>query len=99
MPTRQAKRGVRFTQDISAPPNPSLGDEWYNPTTNKLYRFANFNNTTQWAETPSFATVVLPSWTTATRPTTPAAGTLGLNTTTNVVEAFISNAWVAFPTS
>jgi len=38
--------------------------------------------------------VVMPSWTTANRPSTPNNGTFGVNTTSNVLEMYYNNNWV-----
>lgn len=38
----------------------------------------------------------LPTWTTATRPSSPIAGTIGYNTTTGEAESFASGKWAAF---
>jgi hypothetical protein len=41
---------------ISAPPSPTLGDEWFHPTTNKLYkRVANNGTTVEWREIPQLS--------------------------------------------
>ena len=36
-----------------------------------------------------------PSWTTATRPASPAAGQVGFNSTTNTLECYSGSAWIA----
>jgi hypothetical protein len=39
------------TVSATQPPAPQVGDEWYNPTTNKLYKWvATSGTTSQWAE-------------------------------------------------
>ncbi len=38
--------------------------------------------------------VVMPSWTTANRPSTPSNKTFGVNTTLNVLEMYYNNNWV-----
>jgi len=40
-----------------------------------------------------------PSWTTATRPASPAVGQMGYNTTTGQFDAYTSNGWVSVATS
>lgn len=40
-----------------------------------------------------------PSWTTATRPATPANGQMGYNTTTNAFDAYVNSAWVSIASS
>lgn len=94
MATRQT--GVVFTQSTTEPPSPALGDEWFNTSTNKLYKFVFYNNSTQWIETPSFASVPTPTWTTATRPTNPRSGLMGYNSDSRAIEAYVGVNWSAF---
>lgn len=88
--------GVVFTQSTTEPPSPALGDEWFNTTTSKLYKFVFYNNSTQWIETPSFASVPTPTWTTATRPTNPRSGLMGYNSDSRAIEAYVGVSWSAF---
>ena len=88
MPTRQTNGGVRFTQNVSAPPSPSLGDEWFNPTTNKLFKFVFLTSTAQWMEIPSANSLVVPTWTDQTRPTTSTFGSLGYNSASYQLEVY-----------
>jgi hypothetical protein len=40
-----------------------------------------------------------PSWTTATRPASPAVGQMGYNTTTGQFDSYTTNGWVSVATS
>lgn len=47
MPYRE---GNQLFVSIDEPIGSSLGDEWYNPSTNKLYKRVVINNTLGWTE-------------------------------------------------
>ena len=55
----------------------------------------NANGNVNFQTTAEFSSnLVLPSWTTATRPGAPLTGSLGINTTTGFVEVYIGTEWV-----
>ena len=43
--------------------------------------------------------VFLPTWTTATRPASPANGEIGYNSTTGQLDQYVSDAWGSIPTT
>lgn len=83
----------KYTQSVSAPPNPSMGDEWYDTASGTLYKFILYNNVTQWVSSAGFGDLALPTWTSATRPSMPSNGQMGYNSSLLAVEAYISGVW------
>lgn len=39
-----------YVQSPTAPPSPTLGDEWYNTSNGKLYKYGFYNGTVQWQD-------------------------------------------------
>ena len=80
-----------------------IGDEWFIPATNQLYKLLMVNNTPVWTEIPNSNAqggLSMPSGTTGQRPTTATTGQLRFNTDISGIEVFLNNAaWVPVVTS
>ena len=58
-----SRQSIQQIVSATPPPQVSLGDEWYNPTTNKLYKSLFYNGAVQWSEIPILGTVSTSSFT------------------------------------
>ena len=52
-----SRQSIQQIVSTTPPPQVALGDEWYNPTTNKLYKSLFYNGTVQWSEISILGTV------------------------------------------
>jgi hypothetical protein len=89
------KVGISYIQSNTTPPSAILGDEWYNTSNGKTYKYMFYNNLVQWLELPSFASTTLSYWSTLTRPNNPNNGNFGYNTDLNQLEFYSPGGWVA----
>ena len=91
--------GNKHVVSTSAPVDVSIGDEWFDPSSNRLYKFmvTTANASPTWNElytSISGAGITFPNWTTAGRPLNPTNGTTGYNTSLTVLEMYVSGTWV-----
>ena len=81
---------LKHTANTFSPGDPSLGDEWYDTSNSRLYKYLAVNGTSpQWVElysSVSSAGLTLPSWDNSTRPI--GRLNLGFNKTNNRVEFY-----------
>ena len=83
---------LKHTANTFSPGDPSLGDEWYDTSNSRLYKYLAVNGTSpQWVELYSASSnggLTLPSWNNSTRPVNPKTQILGYNNTTNLLDFF-----------
>lgn len=86
---------LKHTANTFSPGDPSLGDEWYDTSNSRLYKYLAVNGTSpQWVELysgVSSAGFILPSWNNNTRPAN--TRRLGYNNTNNRVEFYNNYQW------
>lgn len=58
-----SRQSIQQFVSTTPPPQVTMGDEWYNPTTNKFYKSLFYNGTVQWSEIPILGTVSTSSFT------------------------------------
>lgn len=80
------------------PNNAILGDEWFNPITNKLFKFLAVSGNPQWTEIQALSTssdaTQLAVGNTTQRPTNPNLGMTRFNTDFNSLEVFLNGSWM-----
>jgi len=91
--------GNKHVVSTSAPVDVTIGDEWFDPSSNRLYKFmvTTANASPTWNElytSISGAGITFPNWTTAGRPSNPTNGTTGYNTSLTVLEMYVNGFWL-----
>jgi len=51
-----SRQSIQQTVSIVSPIDPAIGDEWYNPSANRLYKNLFYNGAVQWTEIPMLGT-------------------------------------------
>lgn len=91
----------------AAPSGPQPGDIWWNSADGILYVYYSDGTSSQWVATDAggegqylpltggamSGSITFATWTTGTRPASPAAGQTGFNTTTGLLETYNGSAW------
>ena len=96
--------GNKHVVSTSSPIDVTIGDEWFDPSTNRLYKYMSttIGTTPVWVEiytSISGAGITFPNWTTAGRPTAPTNGTTGYNTSLSALECYVNNSWTTIASS
>ena len=89
------QEGIVCIQSSTSPNDAKLGDEWFNTTTNRMYKRVFVNGSVQWIELLMNQKFVLSNWTTTTRPTILTQGQIGFNSTLNKMESYINSSWTS----
>lgn len=85
-----SRTSIAHTVSTTQPVSASIGDEWYNPTTNKLYKNISYSATSpQWVElfstTPTSATASFGNLTVSGQLTVGATGSLNVSTLSQTI--------------